>query len=374
MGFLQAQSSLHLTRYLNLVSEGLGKYILYHVFIFLFEITSIVPETRRLSSSRKPMSEENTRQYKRDKTSTNPFGKPTQLHKNQRTDQGRPGSDWGLAQIEWLGIKFEWTCDISQMLSSVSEFQPDSQLQSSIVDAMGMPWEEIISDKNLDQRSLYARLAHLARIDKPLNDYDRSSTIEGPSTPTASQGRDALSPFSSPRQNQERDTPRQHVLSSPSSIPVSITPRPKRQSPWSSPLSSPPAIIKTPTPHPQQQAWKSTSVSSPTLYGKGKAGIKGIADSLLEGRGDDEVQGDPDSGSEDALDEDVRGKGKRTPHSLLPSSSTATPSSEFPSISNTQLQAEHKPEEDVKHAARGFLDELNNHFRRCISHMASHRQ
>ena len=320
------------------------------------------------------MSEDNIRQYKRDHNAKNPFGKPAQLHKNQKIDQGRPGSDWGLAQIEWLGIKLEWTCPISHMLSSESELKPDSLLPRLITDAMNRPWEKITNDKELDQTSLYAGLASLARIHKPLNDYDRSSTVEGPSSPPASRGWDALSPFSSPQQNKERDIPSQPVRSSPMSTPAPITPRPKQQSPASSPLSSPPEIIKTPTPHPHQQAWKSTSVSSPTPHGKGKAGIMGIADGLLQGPEDDQVQGDPDSGSEDALDEDVQGKGKRAPHSPLPSSSSATPSSGFPSISKVQLQAEHKPEEEVQHAARLFLDELNNLFRQCVSHRAPNGQ
>ena len=283
---------------------------------------------------------------------------------NQKIDRGPPGSDWGLAQIEWLGFKFEWSCDISQMLTSESEWKPDSRLRTLITNAINRPWKEITTDKNLDEESLYAGLAFLAGISKRLPDYDASSSIEAPSPPPASQGRDALSPFSSPLRNQERDISRQHLGSSPMSFPAPITPRPKRQSPSSSPLSSPPEIIKIPSPYPHQQAWKSTSVSSPTPRGKGKARIKGIADGLLQGPEDDQVQGDADSGSEDALDEDIQG---------LPSSSTATPSSGFPGISGAQLRAEHKPEEEVQHAARVFLNELNRQFRRCISDMASPR-
>lgn len=138
------------------------------------------------------MSQENIRQYVRDKASINPFRKPPQIHKNQRTDQGRPGSAWGLPQIEWLGIKVERNCDINQMLSPDSELQPDSQLQRSIVTIMSMPWEDILSSKNLDQNSLYANLDHLAQIIKVLNDYDRSSTIEGWSSQPASQDGDVI--------------------------------------------------------------------------------------------------------------------------------------------------------------------------------------
>ena len=299
---------------------------------------------------------DNIRQYKRDLYSKNPFAKPAQPHKNQKIDQGRPGSDWGLAQIQWLGVKLEWTCPISQVLGSESELKPDSRLRSLITDAMNRPWEEFVNDKDLDERSLNARLASLARIHKPLNDYDRSSTIEAPSSPPASQGRDALSPFSSPQQNQERDISSQHVRSSPVvSIPAPITPRPKQQSPSSSPLSSPPEIIQTPTPRPHQQTGKSTSVPSPTPHGKGKAGIKRIADGLLRGPEDDQVPGDADSGSENALDEDTQGKGKRVLYSALPSSSIG--------VSKVQLQAEYKPEVDVQYVARDFLGELSDHFR-----------
>ena len=396
------------------------------------------------------MSQENSRQYKRDKASINPFEKPAQLHRNQRAAQGRPGSDWGLPQIEWLGIRYEWNCDIDQMLSSDSKFQPGSRLQHAIIDGMSMPWEDIANSKDHDQKSLYANLAHLAQIIKPLSEYDKSSTIEGLSSQPASQTRDAISPFSSPRQRQEPNTPKQNIPSSPPAMPASLTPRPKRQSPfmvqdhgprqpYSSPLSSPPAITKTSTPYSQQQVSKSTSAFSPSPHGKGKSGVKRVVDGLHERHGDVESQGDPNSWSdaailqlssrvesEDALVKAAQGKGLPPPHLPLTSSSVTDRwsnlrgkkssasyvaedassdvdypdlkscsssedldyhpsssqtalkmlSSELPNISKAQLQAEHKSEEDVKYAARVFLDELNNFFHhRCIAeHKESHRQ
>ncbi|KAL9135953.1 MAG: hypothetical protein Q9175_002851 [Cornicularia normoerica] len=385
------------------------------------------------------MSQENIRQYVRDKASINPFRKPPQIHKNQRTDQGRPGSAWGLPQIEWLGIKVEWNCDINQMLSPDSELQPDSQLQRSIITTMSMPWEDILSSKNLDQNSLYANLANLAQITKVLNDYDRSSTIEGWSSQPASQDGDVIPPFSSPRQSQEQNTPTQHIRSSPPSMPASLTPRPQRQSQstsqghdprplFSSPLSSPPAMIKTPPPYSQQQALRSVSASPSKSPYKIVSKVKEVVDYQDVGHKDDGIQGDPTSqldsdlpqsplwySPEDAFDDNAQGKGKRTPHSPLPSSSTTNrwstlrrnknpanhvpedPSSDVnpdlesdsssedldyhpsssqapsepssgnvPNIGKAQLQAEHKSEENVKHAARVFLNELNNLFRnRC---------
>ena len=160
------------------------------------------------------MSQENTRHYKRDQRSMNPFSKPSQFHKSQRIDQGRPGSDWGLSQIKWLGVKFEWDCDFDQLLSQASEFQPNFRLQRSIIDALNMPWEDVINSKSLDRKSLYANLAKLARIKKSLDDYDKSSTIEGSSSQPASQDHHPLSPLSSPQQIQEPTTPIQHFRSS----------------------------------------------------------------------------------------------------------------------------------------------------------------
>ena len=52
------------------------------------------------------MSDDNIRLYWRDLTSTNPFERTT------HTNIGRSGSDWGLPQIEWLGVKLEWSCGI----------------------------------------------------------------------------------------------------------------------------------------------------------------------------------------------------------------------------------------------------------------------
>ena len=368
------------------------------------------------------MDDEDTRQYRRDQASTNPFGRPPHLHQNQGAKQGEPGSRWGLPQIEWLGIRFSWNCDATHMLSPDSQFQADSQLQRSIINALSMPWEEIINGNDLDHTSLYAALARLAQILKPLEEYDRSSTIEGSS------------------QRQGPSTPIQHIRSSPPQMPASLTPRPNRRSPltlqgqaprspFSSPLSSPPALINTPTESSQHQASKSTLASSPTPHSKGRPDFKEVVNDEYDS-GDEDAQGGPDPwadsfvprlpsryGLEDALGEDAQGKGKRTLHSALKSysatdrwsnlrgrrnpttdvpehhssdvdqpelksrsppedldyhpsfSQTAldTSLSEFPNISKAQLQAEHKSEEDVQHAARIFLEQLMNFFHdRCM--------
>ena len=292
------------------------------------------------------MSQANSRQYERDKRSTNPFKKPLQPHKDQGENQGLSGSEWGLPQIEWLGINREWDCDISQILGLDSEFQPDSQLQHSIVDALSMPWEAILKSNDLDQSSLYANLAHLARPVRPLQDYDKSSTIEGPSSQPASQDRDSITPFSSPRQRQEPSTPARRIRSSPPLMPASLTPRPKRQCqspshhhnpqlPFSSPLSSPPATIKPPSLNSPPQALKSTSASRPQPHDQDRLEVGEAVDDQDEGCRDDDAQRisgfKSESGlpqpplrhdSEDALDEDAQGKGKSTSYSSLPSFST----------------------------------------------------
>ena len=97
----------------------------------------------------------------------------------QKTDQGRRGSEWGLSQMEWLGVKFEWDPDLDHVLRQDSEFQPDWQLQRSIINVLYIPWEDIIKSKGVDNRSLCANLLRLAHIRKPLHDYEKSSTIEG---------------------------------------------------------------------------------------------------------------------------------------------------------------------------------------------------
>ena len=74
----------------------------------------------------------------------------------QKTDQGQPGSDWVLSQVEWLSIKFEWGRDLDLMLSQDSEFQPNSQLQLSTMD---LSWKKIINNKSFDNTSPYCKSA-----------------------------------------------------------------------------------------------------------------------------------------------------------------------------------------------------------------------
>ena len=324
------------------------------------------------------MSQENIRQYKRDTTAINPFKKPSQPHKNQKTNQGLPGSAWDLPQIEWLGIKFEWSCDIAQMLSSDSEFQPNSQLQRSIVGAWNMPWKDIVNSKDLDKGPLYSNLSQLASISKPLGDYDRSSTLEGSTSEPAPQDRDSIPP--SPEQEQGPSAHIHHIRSSPPSMPGSLSPRLKRRpqftlqdhgprsssssplssppatiksptpfsqrqpqftledlnprSPPSSPLSSPPAFIKSPTPFSQRLSLKSAFSSRPDPHDQERSEVREFVDDQDGELGDEEILRDADSGPEsdllqlpsrydpeDAPEEDDHAQGQRTPHSFLPSSS-----------------------------------------------------
>ena len=172
------------------------------------------------------MSDDNIRLYRRDLTLTNPFGKTTYT-----TGIGRPSSNWGLPQIEWLGVKVEWSCGIDQLLSLESEFRPGSQLQRSISDAMNMLWAKIIDDENIVPISFYGSLSSLARVWTPLGDYDKSSTIEETSSPPVSPGRHDLSPFSTPPRKEERSSAGRPFPSSPPQMPAPYTQDPKRQSP-----------------------------------------------------------------------------------------------------------------------------------------------
>ena len=281
------------------------------------------------------MSDDNIRVYRRDPTSSNPFGKTT-----GSTDTGLSGSKWGLLQIEWLGIKLEWSCDIHQLVGSESEFQPGSQLQRSISDAMEMPWVNIINDEDLDQGSFYGWLSTLAHVMTPLGEYDKSSTIQAPSSPPVAPHGHKLSPFSTPPRKEDRTTSVTAFPSSPPPIPGPLTPSPKgqslsnfqnqgHQSPWSSPLSSPPAIIKTPPQYPQHGSKRSPALSSPTSCGSASSGIKGIYP----------------SSAQVALE---------------------TSSSEIPQVSKEQDQAERKPEKVVENVADAFLILLGSCFRdRC---------
>ena len=294
-------------------------------------------------------SEDNIRLYRRDPTSKNPLGKSPHSHINQTIDRGHSGSSWGLPQIEWLGIKVEWGCDISQTLGSESEFQPNAHLQRSIIDATGKPWAEIIDQEHVKNMSFYSSLSALARIRTPLDDYDKSSTIQAPSSPAAPD-RDDLSPFSTPPKNQECTTPPLHIRSSPPSMAASPTPRPKGQPlvnshnqephmPWSSPLSSPPAIIKTPPSYPKYGTKESPLISLPTPRGNVKLGTKGVYPSSFQ------VAVEPTS-------------------------------SEPATISKVRLEDEHKSEKDVEHAVRTFLYLLGDCFDdRCeANEKDSHRQ
>ena len=350
------------------------------------------------------MSQENIRRYQRGGASENPFSKSKKTHKSQKTDQGLPGSVWGLSQVEWLGVVYEWDCEFNQILSQASEFQPNSQLQRSVDEGLNLSWEEIINNKDLGRQSFYAQLAQLARIQKPLDDYDKSSTIEGSSPQPASQDREHISPSSSSSQRiQEPNTPIQRFRSSPPSTPPSFTSRLKRplfttqnpnpQPPFSSPLSSPPTVIKPPTTFSQRQSLNSESPSQRKLQSKKKS--------------------DPQQnvGSQEAFDEDTQATEKQTLYSLPPSLSTTdsrktrrlnehsmrrvsdnsssddgpspkrrssledddfhpsspqapveVTSSEARNSAKTQLLAEHKPEEEVQLTARPFLKELMGFF------------
>ena len=281
------------------------------------------------------MSDDNIRLYRRDATAPNPFGKTTGL-----TDTGVSGSKWGLPQIEWLGVKIEWSCAINQLLGSESGFQLGSQLQTSISDAMDRPWSHIINDEHIERNTFYGELANLAYITTPLGDYEKSSTIEDPSSPRLSPDRHNLSLFSTPPPKQGGSSPGKHFPSSPLPMPGPLTPSPKGKSlsnfqhqepqpPWSSPLSSPPAIIKTPPQYPQHGSKRWPALSSPTSRGNTSSGIEGVYP----------------SSTQVALER---------------------PSSKAPKISQEQLQAEDKDEKDVESAAQAFLSLLSECFHdRC---------
>ena len=295
------------------------------------------------------MSEDNIRQYKRGTEAKNPLGKPP-----PKQDQGLPGSDWALPQIEWLGIKLEESCDISQMLDPASQFQPDSQLQKSITNALNMPWEVITEDESIDGLSLYGQLASLARIIPPTQDYERSTTTEGSSSASGSEGRGSISPFTSP--------------SRPPLTPTLRTPPSHRQnepqSPYSSP-SRPPSIIKTPRPSPQQSR-QQVPLSTPPLMTPPPKG-----ESLT-------FQDDLDDSSDLSSPPSViitppglwRGKTLevsesaviKIPPELRQGNSLKAPRNEFAPIPKAQLQDEHKPEDDVKHTTRVFFYWLLKHF------------
>ena len=245
------------------------------------------------------MSDESSRQYKRDNATTNPFRKPPHPHKNQRAGQGLSGSEWGLPQLEWLYILFTWSCDSAQLLSKNSEILPKSQLQRSILDALNMSWEELVNNKNLDHRSLYGGLVRLARKVEPLDEYDRSSTIEGPLSQPASQDRGPLPTFLSPGQRQEPSTPDRHFPSSPPPMPASRTQRPNGPSPStpqsniSSSVSDPPSVIITPTFNFSQKVLKSVSTSSHQLSDQTRSEIEDTVERQDTERGNDEFQGEP---------------------------------------------------------------------------------
>ena len=274
-----------------------------------------------------------------------------------------------------------------------------------------MPWEDVINSKHLNRTSLYASLAKLARIQKPLDDYDKSCTIEGSSCQPLSQDRNPISPLSSPQQLQEPSTPIQHHRRSPPSIPPSFTPRSKQPPPFtlqnanpdtifSSPLSSPPTIIKPLTPSSQRQSLNSESPSQRKLQSKKNSERQEAV------------------GSGETPDEDAQATENQTPHSHPPSSSVTdsrntrgrnknpvryvsdnslsdddpnpkrrafvkdddfypsssqapseVTSSEAHNITKGQLPIEHKPEDDVKFTARLFLKELMGFFdQRCQDH------
>lgn len=348
------------------------------------------------------MSQQNSRRYQREQASENPF------RKSQKSNQGRPGSDWGLAQVEWLDISYEWDCDFDKILTEASQFQANSQLQRFIIEGLNLPWSDIINNENLDRRSLYAELANLARIQKPLDIYEKSSTFEGSSPQPASQDREPISPHCSSSQRiQDPNTPIQRFRSNPPSTPPSFTSPLKRppstlqnpnpQSLFSSPLSSPPTVIKSPSTSSQRQSLNSESPSQRRLQSKKKSDSQQTL------------------GSQEAFNEDSQSTEKQTLSSLPPllsttrsrktrglnepsvrqlsdiSSSDDDPSPKrrssledddfYPSSpqaplevtsgearnsAKAQLLAEHKPEEDVQATAKVFLTELINHFiKRC---------
>ena len=98
--------------------------------------------------------------FERDANSKNSFAKPPK--------PDVPGSSWSFQQIEWLGVKWECKCDISEMFSRDSELQPNCVLRRYIVDSPKKPWEEIESGKDLDYTPLYAWLFCLAKKEEPI--------------------------------------------------------------------------------------------------------------------------------------------------------------------------------------------------------------
>ena len=307
------------------------------------------------------MSADNIRVYKRNLYSTNPFGKTTPT-----TNAGLSGSDWGLPQIEWLGVKLEESCGVEQLLGSESEFQTGSQLQRSISDAMDMAWAKIIEDKNIDRNSFYGQLSSLARVRTPLGNYEKSSTIEETSSPPVSPDRRSLSPFSTPLRKEERTSPGRQFSSSPPQMPAPHTPDPKRQSlsnfqnqghqsPWSSPLSSPPAIIKTPPQYPQHDTKMSHGPQSP-----GSSPLSSppaIIRTPPPYHQHDTTRSPAPSSPMSLENASSESKGVYESSSQVASE---PPSSNILKIPREQLQAERKAEKDVEDAARSFLGLLAN--------------
>ena len=81
------------------------------------------------------------------------------------------GSKWGRAELDWLNIRYEWNCDLRQLVNKKSELEESGTMIPYLQGELDLPWDQM-SKRGFRSGSLYDRLFAIASEGRPTPVYD----------------------------------------------------------------------------------------------------------------------------------------------------------------------------------------------------------
>ena len=94
------------------------------------------------------------------------------------------GSKWGRAELDWLNIRHEWDCDISQLVNRKSELEESGTIIPFLQGELDMPWDQM-SESGHRSGSLYDHLVAIASEGQPTPVYDDEPVLQSSSQTSA---------------------------------------------------------------------------------------------------------------------------------------------------------------------------------------------
>ena len=94
------------------------------------------------------------------------------------------GSKWGRAELDWLNIRYEWDCDLKQLVNKKSELEESGTIISYLERELDLPWDQM--SKGGDRSgSLYAHLVAIASEGRPTPVYNDEPVLQSSSQTSA---------------------------------------------------------------------------------------------------------------------------------------------------------------------------------------------